>query len=76
MQHTIKIIERTNFYTLRNVLMGATLCYAVETKNYTHLPIIVIFPSIYAGYQAYSNREVLIKSFKSNLLELKKNLKR
>jgi hypothetical protein len=56
--------------------MGATLCYAVESKNYTHLPIIVVFPSIYAGYQAYSNREALVNSFKSNLLELKKNLKR
>jgi len=76
MQTTIKTIERIRFSTLRNVLMGATLCYAVESKNYTHLPVIVVFPSIYAGYQAYSNREVIVNSFKSNLLELKKNLKR
>lgn len=76
MQTTIKTIERIRFSTLRNVLMGATLCYAVEGKNYTHLPIIVIFPSIYAGYQAYSNREALVNFFKFNLLELKKNLKR
>ena len=76
MQHTIKVIERTNLYTLRNILMGASICYAVEGEKYTHLPVIVIFPSIYAGYQAYSNREELVNSFKSNLLEFKKIIKR
>jgi len=76
MQTTINVLEKIHCSVLRNILMGATLCYAVEDKNYTHLPIIVIFPSIYAGYQAYSNKETLVNSFKSNLLELKKNLKR
>ena len=48
------------FTTLRNVLLGAGLCYSVEQNNYSHIPLVVIFPSVYAGYHMYKNREKIL----------------
>lgn len=46
------------FGPTRNILLGASLAYAVEKKeNYLHFPIILLFPSIYAGYNIYNNKE-------------------
>jgi len=45
------------FSSFRNILLGAGLCYAIENTNYHHIPVIVLFPSMYAGYQTYSNRD-------------------
>jgi hypothetical protein len=52
----------THFSTLRNVLCGAGICYAIEQNKFWHVPIAFLVPSIYAGYQGYSNR-VSIKDF-------------
>ena len=46
--------------TLRNVLLGAGLHYAVESEKYTHIPLILIFPSIYAGYHAHRNKDAVV----------------
>ena len=48
-----------NVGVVRNVLLGAGLCYAIEKENYWHLPVAVVFPSIYAGYQVFQNRDIL-----------------
>ena len=45
------------FGSTRNVLAGAGLCYALENKKYLELPLVILFPSIYAGYNVYSNRD-------------------
>jgi len=36
--------------------LGGGLCYIIEEKKYTHLPIVILFPSIYCGYNIYKNR--------------------
>jgi hypothetical protein len=36
-----------------NFLLGAGFAYAIEKEYYHHLPIALLFPSAYAGYQAY-----------------------
>jgi hypothetical protein len=49
------------FGPTRNLLLGAGLCYAVKKEQYTHLPLILLFPSIYAGYHLYENKEQVIR---------------
>lgn len=39
-----------------NMLMGAGLCYAIENQKYSDIPIILLFPSIFTGYNIYKNR--------------------
>ena len=52
----VKYITQLYSLTLRNVLLGASLCHAVEQKEYHHIPIIVVFPSVYSGYHLFANR--------------------
>lgn len=58
---TNKIVTNYVFSTARNVLLGAGLCFAIQNKNYTHIPLIFFFPSIYAGYHAYSNKDSIAR---------------
>ena len=46
--------------TSRNILLGSGLSYAVEREEYSHIPLILIFPSIYAGYHAHRNKDTLM----------------
>ena len=46
--------------TIRNVLLGAGLNYSIERKEYLHIPLILIFPSIYAGYELHRNKEKVV----------------
>jgi len=46
--------------TIRNLFCGAGLCYAIQRESYSHVPIILAFPSVYAGYHAYSRKEELL----------------
>lgn len=53
----IKIVHTYLYGSVRNVLLGAGLCYATENKFYNHIPLIFIFPSIYSGYHIYKNKD-------------------
>lgn len=55
----IKHLVNYNIGVVRNVLLGAGLCYAIEKENYWHLPLIFVFPSIYSGYQMFQNRGIV-----------------
>jgi len=44
----------------RNVMAGMGLCYAIQNENYLHIPIIAIFPSAYAGYHVYKNKDSIV----------------
>jgi Tfp pilus assembly ATPase PilU len=35
--------------------------FAIEKKEYIHIPIIILFPSIYTGYHLYDNKEKIIR---------------
>lgn len=41
--------------------LGCGIAYIIEEKKYEHLPIFVLFPSIYCGYNMYKNRDKIIK---------------
>ena len=66
MKPYVEAIARTlnvnHFTSFRNILCGAGIAYAVAEEKYTHLPLAVLIPSIYAGYQAYSNRAAIIQT--------------
>ena len=46
--------------TTRNILLGIDLCYAIEKEKYYHIPAILVFPSIYTGYQVYKNKKTIV----------------
>jgi len=53
------IVRLHHFGPLRNILLGAGLAYAAQKEKYWHFPIAFVFPSVYAGYHAYKQRDVL-----------------
>lgn len=66
---TIQTIAMQHFVfsTSRNVLAGAGICYALQNQKYIELPLTIVFPSVYAGYQLYNNKEKVaqwIKDFR------------
>jgi hypothetical protein len=46
---------------LKNIILGAGLAYALSERKYIHLPAVFVCPSIYAGYQCYTNRDTIMK---------------
>jgi len=54
---TTKYVVNYMFGPTRNILMGMSLAYATQKEKYIHYPIILLFPSIYAGYHIYKNKE-------------------
>jgi hypothetical protein len=41
----------------RSLLAGAGLCYAIHKREYLHVPLVLIFPSAYAGYQLFNHKD-------------------
>lgn len=56
----------------RNLICGAGLAYSMKNENYVHIPLVILFPSIYAGYHLYNNKEQVIPYLKHLRSELKK----
>jgi len=59
MQLPPQVIVNHVFGTTRNLILGAGLCYAVKKEEYLHIPVIVLFPSIYAGFQLFSQKDMV-----------------
>jgi hypothetical protein len=68
----IRYITNYHLGSIRNVLLGAGLCFAVQNERYTHIPIIIIVPSIYAGYNLFENKDNVVKWLKTFKTEVKK----
>ena len=68
----IKFITNYHLGSIRNVMLGAGLCFAVQNERYTHLPVIFLVPSIYAGYNLYENKDDVVKWLKNLKMEIKK----
>jgi hypothetical protein len=67
-------LKHTTVYvagTPRNILLGAGLSHAVEREEYTHIPLIFIVPSIYAGYHAHQNKDALMEWIVASKKKLK-----
>jgi hypothetical protein len=48
------------FGAARSVLLGIGLSHAIEQENYEHIPLILIVPSVYAGYHAHRNKDSIL----------------
>lgn len=49
---------------LRNLLLGAGVCFSIEKEKYWHIPLIILCPSPYVGYHLYKNKKEVIRFFK------------
>ena len=58
------IVHNFVYGTTRNVLAGASLCYAIENEKYIQIPLTICFPSIYAGYHLFKNKNEVINLVK------------
>jgi hypothetical protein len=47
------------FTPIRNILLGGGMAYCIQQENYYHIPLVIIIPSVYAGYHTYKNRAEL-----------------
>lgn len=45
----------------RNLLAGASLCYAIQNEKYLQVPLTILFPSIYSGYHLYKNKDSIVE---------------
>ena len=63
---TNTIITHCVVGTTRNILLGAGLCFAIQNEYYLHIPIILLTPSVYAGYHLYKNKERVTKWINEN----------
>ena len=45
----------------RNLLAGASLCYAMKNETYLQVPLTILFPSIYSGYHLYKNKDIIVE---------------
>ena len=45
----------------RSLFLGAGLYYSISIEKYWHLPLVILFPSAYAGYHTFKNREEVKK---------------
>lgn len=66
----IKHLINYNIGVVRNVLLGAGLCYVIEKENYWHLPVVFVFPSMYTGYQVFQNKDAIVKWAQSKTNQL------
>jgi hypothetical protein len=41
-------------------LFGAGLSYSVQTEKYWHIPLVLLFPAAYTGYQIFKNKQEII----------------
>ena len=49
---------------MRNIIGGAGLSYAIEKEKYMEIPLTIFFPSMYAGYHLFKNKDDVIKMIK------------
>ncbi len=54
---------RLNTY-ITNLFRGIGIAYCIEKEKHMHFPITWIFPSIYLGYQMFSNKDYIKKFIK------------
>ena len=45
----------------RSFLFGAGLYYSISIEKYSHIPLVFLFPSAYAGYHTFKNKEKVKK---------------
>jgi len=55
------IIQHYMYGVTRNILAGGGLCYAIQNEKYLQTPLTILFPSIYAGYHLFKNKDKVLR---------------
>ena len=50
-----------HYTTTRSFILGAGLYYSVSIEKYWHIPLVILFPSAYAGYHTFKNKDAVRK---------------
>jgi hypothetical protein len=67
---THQITTKTLNYAINHplssaLLMGGGLYHSIYTENkYLHIPFVLLFPSIYTGYQIYKYNDVITSNIR------------
>jgi hypothetical protein len=57
-----------NYTAFRSILLGAGLCYAIAEGKYHHVPLAIVVPSAYSGYQMYKHKDAVAEWTRAKLL--------
>lgn len=68
-------VQVQSFTSFRNILLGAGLAFCIQQENYYHIPLVVMFPSVYAGYHTFKNRDTLKTSLRTEAISFMKEMK-
>jgi hypothetical protein len=52
----IQCIKHIHTGPMKSFFLGGGLCFALEKKNYLHVPIVFLLPVEYGGYMLYKSR--------------------
>lgn len=61
-----KIVTQYVSGTSRNFFLGSGLCYAIQNEKYWDIPLLFLFPAIYAGYNTFKNKDDIVKYINQN----------
>lgn len=65
----LQYVDVIYYSPIRSLLLGAGFAYAINEEKYHHVPLTLVFPSVYAGYQSYKNRDAIINFFRQEKLK-------
>lgn len=54
------IYKYIKYDALSSFFFGAGLCFVIEEKKYSHIPLVFFCPVIYCGYNIFKNRHIFI----------------
>jgi hypothetical protein len=55
---TIRLITNSS---INGLLIGAGICYTIQSEKYIHIPLVILFPSVYSGYHSYKNKDKILE---------------
>ena len=55
---TIRLIIHSS---INGLLIGAGICYTIQSEKYIHIPLVILFPSVYTGYHSYKNKDKILE---------------
>ena len=60
---TIPMIKSMLPDTFSMLFLGGGLGYILEKKNYSHIPVFILFPEAYCGYNIFKHRSEIFNTF-------------
>lgn len=52
---------------ISSFLIGCGLAYSVKSQKYSHIPLVFLCPTVYAGYHVFKHKEAVILFTQRNI---------